>query len=153
MQAGLSLCGSHKSRCRFCCALAHFFFNTAPRKVYRGYSLEVPQWGTSIVWQHVFVEKWGKYEYFFVEKGVLSRSVLNSYNIITYSHLNLPWWSSLIHVRLWMEGHDSINTESGNILSRRLIVKCFVWSFPSTDSSRAVVNFLWMNVHKYWLTA
>ena len=34
-----------------------------------------------------------------------------------------------------------IPARSSNILSRRLIMKSFVWSFPSADSRRAVVSF------------
>ena len=48
---------------------------------------------------------------------------------------------------------DLISAGSSNILLWRLIMKYFLWSFPSTDSRRAVVSFWRKNVHKYWLTA
>ena len=49
---------------------------------------------------------------------------------------------------------DLVPVGSSNILSWRLIMKFFLWSFsPSADSRRAVVIFWQKNMHKYWLTA
>ena len=68
----------------------------------------------------------------------------------------LPASVAQLNVRSFgdQEVADSITARFSDMLTWRLIMKYFLWSFsPFADWRRAVVSFWWKNVHKYWLIA